>query len=291
MGRLVLYFKRLVRFVLRGQPVVQVRADIAVRGESELLNGRVALVTGGIGGIGLAVAKAFLDAGATVVIAGRNEDKLVSARQYLAGCGAYGDRIFCSSFDVQDCDSFGAVVEAIVSKLGGREIDILVNNAGMLGGGISSATVQEYDNVMNTNLRSAFFLSRVVARHLQARGLSGNILNIASSSSIRPADSAYMLSKWGVRAMTQGLAKSFIRYGIVVNGIAPGPTATSMLGKDSSGDLYHPTNPSGRYVVPEEIAQMATFLVSDMGRMVVGDIVYMTGGAGTVTFDDVNYDF
>lgn len=291
MRRLGLYFKRLVRFVLRGQPVVHVRADIAVRPDSELLSGRVALVTGGTGGIGLAVANAFLDAGATVVIAGRNEDRLLRARQYLVECGADGGRVLYSAFDVQDCGCFGGVIETVVNKLGGREIDILVNNAGMLGGSISSATVEEYDNVMNTNLRSAFFLSRTVARRLQAKGLSGNILNIASSSSIRPADSAYMLSKWGIRAMTQGLAKSFIRYGIVVNGIAPGPTATSMLGKDSSGDLYHPANPSGRYVVPEEIGQMATILVSDMGRMIVGDIVYMTGGAGIVTYDDVNYDF
>lgn len=91
--------------------------------------------------------------------------------------------------------------------------------------------------------------------------------------------------------MTSGLAKSLAPYGITVNGVAPGPTATPMLLKEDIHNISHPTLPAGRYVLPEEIANMALFLVSDMGRMVVGDIVYMTGGAGTLTFDDMNYSF
>ena len=91
--------------------------------------------------------------------------------------------------------------------------------------------------------------------------------------------------------MTLGLAKSFAPYGIVVNGIAPGPTVTPMILKDVSSNLLFEGNPLGRYALPEEIANMAVFLVSDMGRTVVGDIVCMTGGAGLITFDDVNYNF
>ena len=91
--------------------------------------------------------------------------------------------------------------------------------------------------------------------------------------------------------MTLGLAKSLAPYGIVVNGIAPGPTATPMLLGDDTDNIARSRIPSGRFVMPCEIANMAVVLVSDMGRTIVGDIVYMTGGAGVVTFDDVDYSF
>ena len=126
---------------------------------------------------------------------------------------------------------------------------------------------------------------------MKENSISGNILNIASSSSLRPAASAYTLTKWGTRGLTLGLAKTFAPYGITVNGIAPGPTATPMLNKKEGDDLAFPGNPLGRFALPEEIANMAVFLVSDMGRSIVGDIVYMTGGSGLVTFDDVTYNF
>ena len=97
-----------------------------------------------------------------------------------------------------------------------------------------------------------------------------------------------MVSKWGEVGLTLGLAKKLIPYGIVVNGIAPGPTATKMLNQNTE-NIIHSSSPAGRYSMPEEIANMAVFLVSDMGRMVVGDTVYMTGGSANLTIDDMNY--
>ena len=126
---------------------------------------------------------------------------------------------------------------------------------------------------------------------LLVKNVKGNILNIASSSSLRPAVSAYTLSKWGIRGLTEGLAKMFVRNGIVVNGLAPGPTATPMLGKSDYSDIKLPSSPIGRYALPEEIAAMAVFLCGPMGRTIVGDIVYMTGGAGIIEINDINYDF
>lgn len=120
--------------------------------------------------------------------------------------------------------------------------------------------------------------------------IKGNILNIASSSSLRPAVSAYTLSKWGIRGLTLGLAKVLAPYGITVNGIAPGPTATPML-KSDVDSITNNDIPLGRFVMPEEIANMAVFLVSEMGRSIIGDIVYMTGGAGVVTYEDMKYNF
>ncbi len=170
-------------------------------------------------------------------------------------------------------------------------IDILVNNAGINCQGMPNATESEYDKVMNTNLKSAFFLSQLFGKYLIKNNIKGNILNISSASSLRPADSAYTLSKWGLRGLTLGLAKSLSQYGITVNSIAPGPTATPMILKSQQNNFYLKRIPLGRYIMPEEIANMAIFLTSEMGRSIIGDTIYMTGGAGNITFDDVKYSF
>jgi 3-oxoacyl-[acyl-carrier protein] reductase len=153
-----------------------------------------------------------------------------------------------------------------------------------------NADSSTYDNVLNTNLKGSFFLSQMVGKYMKENQIKGNILNIASSSSLRPAISAYTLSKWGMRGLTLGLAKSLAPYGITVNGIAPGPTATPML-KSDNNDITNNRIPLGRFVMPEEIANMAVFLVSGFGRSIIGDIVYMTGGAGVVTYEDMSYNF
>lgn len=150
--------------------------------------------------------------------------------------------------------------------------------------------VLEFDSVISTNLRAPFMLSQMFGAYLVKNRIQGNILNIASSSSFRPATSAYTVSKWGIRGLTLGLAKALAPYGITVNGIAPGPTATPMLVHDGQ-PLNHPTVPLRRYILPEEIAAMAVFLVGPMGRSIIGDVVCMTGGAGVVTFDDMKYEF
>ena len=126
---------------------------------------------------------------------------------------------------------------------------------------------------------------------MKENNIHGNILNICSASSLRPANSAYCLSKWGLRALTEGLAKTLIPYDIVVNGIAPGPTATPMFGFECSNNIEASSQPNKRYTTVEEIANMAVIYVSDMARTIVGDIAYMTGGAALLTYDDNNYDF
>lgn len=85
------------------------------------------------------------------------------------------------------------------------------------------------------------------------------------------------------------MAKKFIKYGIVVNGLAPGPTATNMLLVNQNDDIKLIANPSGRFVMPEEVANIAVVLVSKLGRMIVGDTIYITGGAGNITLDDTSY--
>ena len=121
--------------------------------------------------------------------------------------------------------------------------------------------------------------------------IEGNIINIGSSSCLRPATSAYSITKNAILGLTKGLAKILAPHGIIVNGIAPGPTATPMLMPNGIRDNISFPNQLGRYELPEEIANMAVFLVSNMGKSIIGDMVFMTGGSGVVTYDDVHYSF
>lgn len=284
--------KSAIKFVLNQiQPKTIIRANIVQLAPSELLKGRCALITGGTSGIGFAIAQAFLNAGASVCITGRRESRLNDARERLAKV-AGAERVACVVMDSADVVSIDAGFEKIITLPLPSKIDILVNNAGVAKGCFGNMKEADYDTVLNTNLKGAYFLSQRFANYLKENRSRGNILNICSSSSLRPANSPYTLSKWGLRGLTLGLAKTLISHGIVVNGLAPGPTATPMLIKEEmGGGINLKSNPSGRYATAEEIENAALFLVSDCGRMVVGDVLFMTGGAGTITFDDMNYSF
>lgn len=162
-----------------------------------------------------------------------------------------------------------------------------MNNAGVINKtNFYNATESDYDNVLDTDLKGAYFLAKYVSEHMRENKIQGNILNISSSSALRPAITPYHLAKWGIRGLTLGLAKELSQYGIVVNAIAPGPTATSMLLAYGDKDISRVTSPSGRYATTEEIANLAVVLVSNLGKMVNGDTLYATGGCGNLTLDD-----
>ena len=281
------YLKRGIRFILQGVPVIQ--ASIVTIAPNDLLKSRVALITGGTSGIGFSIAQAFLNSGATVIITGRNDERIKEACIKLES-DLYKGKILGVVLDNTKAETFETALHNVIKQLDGKQIDILVNNAGVLGGHISTTTIDEYDKVMDTNLRGVFFLCQMFGKYLKNNSIKGNILNIASSSSLRPAVSAYTLSKWGIRGLTLGLARALAPYGITVNGIAPGQTATPMLLKDASKGLATNTI-LGRYALPEEIANMAVFLVSELGRSIVGDIVYMTGGSALLSYEDMDYSF
>lgn len=287
--------KRSIRFVFKGVPVNKIEVNVINLNPSDLLKGKTALITGGSSGIGYSIAKAFVKAGANVIITGRNHEKVLNAAIEIK---KYCHHDATSVGMVMDCSNINALdqsfADAISLSPSGR-IDILVNNAGTMGkfgGFIKNCSEEEYDSILTTNLKAVFFLSKIVASYMVKESIKGNILNITSSSSLRPCISAYMLSKWGVRGLTEGLARMFAPHGIVVNGIAPGPTATPMLNKNAVDKSFSlPSNLSGRFAHPDEIGNMAVVLASDMGRMVVGDVVYMTGGSGNIMNDDISYNF
>lgn len=285
------YIKRGVKFILHGVPERKVYAQVSYLAPSEMLKGRTALVTGGTSGIGYEVAKAYINAGARVVITGRNEEKVKKACEAIDKDVSRKGNIFGIVMNNTDVKSMPSKLQDIERVLGTGHIDILVNNAGVVGGEVKDCTEDLYDTILDTNLKGTFFLSKLVARYWMDNQIEGNILMMGSSSSLRPATSAYTLTKNALYGFTKGLAKVLAPHGITVNGLAPGPTATPMTMPNGVRDEISFPNPLGRYVMPGEIANMAVFLVSNMGRSIIGDMVFMTGGSGIVTFDDVKYSF
>ncbi|MBR1376802.1 MAG: SDR family oxidoreductase [Bacilli bacterium] len=258
--------------------------------EGEILKGKTILVTGGTSGIGYSIAEASLKNGANVIITERNKEKLDNALKTLKK-STKDAKIYGIDFDISNIEMIESKVSEIVNMIGNLKIDILVNNAGVnTKEKFLNTTIDDFNNVINTNLEGTYFLSQTIANYMIKNKIEGNILFIASSSSIRPVFNTYSLSKWGIKGLVVGMAKKLVKYGITVNGIAPGPTATPMLNmSNKTDDINHNNNPIGRYVLPEEIANMAVFMMSDMGKSIIGDIVYMTGGAGTITYDDIEY--
>ena len=166
-----------------------------------------------------------------------------------------------------------------------NRIDILVNSAGVVShSDFLDMSESEYDSIMDINAKGTFFMSQATAKYMIENRIKGHILNVTSSSALRPAWTPYQMSKWAVRGLTLGMADKLLPYGIIVNAIAPGPTATPMLNKNEGDSIYNAVCPAGRFAMPSEIAALATFMVSDMGDMIIGDTFYMTGGSGTITF-------
>lgn len=270
-------------------PQIIIKANVQVLAPTDILKDRSALITGGTSGIGLAIAKGFIEAGANVVITGRNQERAAAVAQKLCEETKTEGKVFGLELNNKDISSFERRFSE-ACKLTGSGIDILVNNAGINGPTIESVTEEQYDDIMDTNLKAAFFLSRIVGRYMIDNHIKGNILNIGSASGLRPVNSPYGLTKWGIRGFTLGLAKTLVKDGITVNAIAPGATATPMMHLDSTENIVNPSLPIGRYILPQEIANMAVFLVGDMGRSIVGDTIYMTGGAGNISLDGVDYN-
>ena len=256
----------------------------------ELLRDKIVLVSGGTSGIGFAIAEACLTNGAKVIITGRSQTRIDKAIKRIKEQVENADgSIRGIELDITDVASISKKVKDAESLFSENRIDVLINSAGVLkGDSLGNTDEKDFDDVLQTNLKGTYFLSQEFANYLVDKEIQGNILNVSSVSAIRPANSPYMISKWGLNGLTKGLAKKYIKNGIVVNGIAPGPTATDML-LDDKDNIKNESSPTGRYVTPEEIANMSVILVSDLGRMIVGDTLYMTGGSGNLTLYDIIY--
>ncbi len=251
------------------------------------LTGRTALITGSSGGIGLALASGLLSAGARVVLNGRQSDKLQKAQQDLqAQAAAWGadaaQRVHAHGFDVTDPAQVDAAIGHIEQEIG--PIHILVNNAGMtFRSPLDQFPIEQWHNIMRTNLDSAFLVSRAVARHMIARQ-SGKIINICSVQSElgRPGIAPYAASKGAMKMLTKGMAIDWGKHGIQVNGLGPGYFKTELtqaLVDDPSFSAWLVNRtPSGRWGDVSDLVGAAIFLSSAASQFVNGHVLYVDGG-------------
>ena len=243
------------------------------------LDGRVALVTGSSAGIWLALARGLGQAGATLVLNGRDGSRLAAARAALA---AEGLAVHARAFDVCDAVAVQAAVQDIETQVGA--IDILVNNAGMTRRApFHEMATADWQAVLRTNVDSLFVVGQIVARRMVARR-RGRIINTCSVMSElgRPGTAAYTASKGAVKMLTKGMAIDLGPHGINVNGIGPGyfkTELTAALVADATFDAWLVNRtPSRRWGEPEDLAGAAVFLASDASRFVNGHILYVDGG-------------
>ncbi len=246
--------------------------------KEDVLKGKTALVVGGCGGIGKAIARSYKNAGCDVIISGTNKKRLEDTGFELG--------VKTVLLDLTDISQIPSSVNEALSQSSNDRIDILVNSAGInIRKNFLDFTEDDFDKVMRINVKGLFFITQYIAQHMIEKGIKGHILNISSSSALRPAWSPYRIAKAITSQMTQGFAEILLPHGIVVNAIGPGPTATSMMGYSEGSSITFKSSPSGRYATPEEVAYLATYLVSDMANLVVGDTIYISGGSGTISYE------
>jgi len=240
------------------------------------LTGKVALVTGGNGGIGLGMARGLSDAGASVMVAGRDADK---NRRAVAALGGNADAIAVDMAEESGCR---AAVDAAVKKFG--RLDILVNNAGInIRKPPQDYSLTEWHSVLNINLTSLFVCCQAAYPHLRARG--GKIINIGSMMSIFGASFAapYGASKGGVVQLTKSLAAAWAGDNIQVNAVLPGWIDTELTkgAREQVSGLHEKVlarTPSGRWGLPEDMAGIAVFLAAPASDFITGTAIPVDGG-------------
>lgn len=242
------------------------------------LSGRIALLTGATQGLGFAMARGLGEAGATLVLNGRNAEKLERAVSTLSKEGL---SVHSSLFDVRDEDQIKEKIPEVERKIG--PIDILVNNAGAQRiGPLETAEASAWREVIDTNLTAVFLTTKQVVQGMIQRK-SGKIINICSETSerTRPTLGPYAASKGGLKMLTLAMAVDWAKYNIQVNGIGPGYFITALMApaKDPGfHDWVRSRTPMGRWGDPPELVGTAVFLASRASDFVTGQIIFVDGG-------------
>lgn len=244
---------------------------------SNILEGKNVLITGGSSGIGFAIAKKCASCGANVLISGRNESKLKKAVTEIGE-----DRCKYIVWDLSAIEDVKVKLDECENMLGG-DISVLINNAGVpptkFWGDVDD---EEWDRIYNTNLKGLYFITQELVSHWKQHSHVNykKIINVSSQGGFVGATYPYRMVKWDIRGLTEGLGKTLIKDNIIVNGIAPGVVRTAMqsFSLQQGDNLYTNQNPIERVILPEEIAELALFLISDASNAIVGQTIVCDGG-------------
>ena len=243
-----------------------------------MLEGKVAVVTGASGGIGRAIALAFGKAGASVAVHyNGNEAKAAAVKAEIEAAGGKAEIFRCNVADFEASKTF---IKDVVKTFG--KIDILVNNAGITRDGlIMGMSEEDFDAVIDTNLKGSFNCIRFASRQMM-RKKYGRIINITSVSGVagNPGQANYSASKAGLIGLTKSVAKELASRNITANAIAPGFVKTEMTDvlSDEVKEAAMKQIPLARFAEPEDIANAAVFLASDMASYITGQVLLVDGG-------------
>lgn len=240
------------------------------------LKGRIAFVTGATSGIGLAIAERLLNEGCSVVISGRNVEKLDKAiaelkRRARIAPGAIIDKV---KMDQYNPDDIKTCMNALFKKY---SVSIVVNNAGIFGkkdqrGEFRSVTEQEYFSTIDVNLKSTILIAELAAKEFASKG-RGNILNISSicAFSRNHYYTPYGISKTGITYFTKQLSEQYRDKGVIISSIAPGSVAT-VMNHSKVNDNISDTHPLRHVIIPEQIAALVAFMIGNVGVFLMGEV-------------------
>ena len=242
------------------------------------------LVLGGGSGIGKAIAKRFCDAGAKVLITGRNEEKLKNAAEEINS-----KNLYYKAFDITNVNEHIALFNEAAKTLGG--VNGFVNAAALgtsqyTGRGYEpwDLTEEEWDVLTDINFKAAFFLMRNEIDYMLEKCINGNVLNIASNAACMDIIGSYGAAKEAIIKWTRSLGKRYGHNGIIINGIAPGATFTPMIARYAHDiNQKYERHAIERFIRPDEIAELAFYLMSDYGEIICGHTVVADGGDNAAT--------
>lgn len=243
------------------------------------LTGRTALVTGSSQGIGFALAKGLAEAGAAIIINGRDKTKIASA---VAELSSIGPKVHQLAFDATDHGAAKAAVDGFEAETG--PIDILINNAGMQHRtALEDFPPEAFEKLLSTNISTVFNVGQAVANHMIKRK-AGKIINIASVQTMlaRPGIAPYTATKGAVGNLTKGMATDWAQYGMQVNAIAPGyfdtPLNAALVADPEFSAWLEKRTPAGRWGNVDELVGACIFLSSAASSFVNGHTLYVDGG-------------
>ena len=268
--------RRIAKFIVFEQPKERVTVQVAQINYGSILKDRNIVITGGGSGIGLAMAKKFASEGANVIISGRNEEKLKKAVEEIGANAQY------AQFDVTDVNNDRTFLEKCKTMFNGA-IDCLVSNAGLSlhENVFTNVTIDGFDKQFKTNMRGNYFLCKAfLEMKLSEKAENASLLVTTSETGDQAYDIPYGMTKAALNSMVKALSRRVYKSGIRVNAIAPGVTLSEMTSSYASaedGNLYRDCA-SGRTFLPEEVAEVACFLLSDASKCISGEIIHTNAG-------------
>ena len=263
--------KRIGNYILHGVPNLKI--EVVQKTSQEMFESKKILITGGGRGLGFYIAKKCIAEGAEVIITGKNEETLKKAVKDL------GEKARYVVFDICDISNIEKYFKKCIDIFG--RIDCVVSNAGISlhENTITNVTLEGFDEQINVNLRGGYFLAQEYIKYYEKNKLErGNIIFISSERGDQCDQIPYGLTKAAINSLTKGLARKYYSKGIKVNAVAPGVTVSDMTNLKKEDNMYCTYNSSKRYFMPEEVAEVVAFLISDNSNCISGEVIHTNTG-------------